>query len=181
MADAATRRLVVARVRKPHGLKGELVLFPLTDRPDEVFVAGRELLVVDAAGTSVAGPLTIERTRAYHRDWLVKFTGLESRDSLEQVPGLRGSFLTAPADELPQPDDDEFYHHELVGMAVRLEDGTAVGPVSQVLELPSGLTLEVQGPKREFLLPFVQEFVPEVDRETGTIVIRPPEGLLELE
>lgn len=181
MADAAARRLVVGRVRKPHGLKGEVVLFPLTDRPDEVFVAGREVEVVDLAGAVVAGPLTIERTRPYHRDWLVKFEGLEDRSALEALPALRGKLLAVPSAELPPPEPDEFYHHELVGMSVRLEDGTGVGLVSQALEMPSGLTLEVQGPKREFLLPFIEEFVTEVDREARAIVIRPPDGLMELE
>ena len=173
------RRLVVGRLRKPHGLKGDVTLFPLTDTPEAVFVAGRRLDLVDVAGTVVGGPLVVERSRAYHREWLVKFEGLDSRTALDQMPALRGVFLAAPAEELGAPDEDEVYYHELVGFAVQLEDGTPVGIVSDFYELPSGLTLEVQGPKREFLLPFVKEFIGPIDREARPIAIRPPEGLIE--
>lgn len=166
-------------MRKPHGLKGDVTLFPLTDAPGEVFVSGRVLQVVDLAGRSVGDPLTIERGRAYHREWLVKFAGLDSRTALEQLPGLRGLFVTVPAEELPEPEEGEVYYHELVGFAVELEDGTPVGLVSAFYELPSGLTLEVQGPRREFMVPFVKEIVGPIDREARRMTIRPPDGLIE--
>lgn len=176
MTAEAPRHLAVARFRRPHGLKGEVTIFPLTDDPAAVFAPGRALWVLDLAGQVVGGPLAIERSRAYHREWLVKFKEVESRDALEP---WRGRFLGVPAEELAPPADDEVYLHELEGFAVRLEDGTAVGLVSAVYELPGGVTLEVQGPKREFLLPFKREFVREVDRAGRRLVVRPPAGLIE--
>ena len=176
MTDAGPRHLAVARLRKPHGLKGDVVLFPLTDDPATVLSAGRSLWVMDLAGSIVGGPFEIERSRAYHRAWLVKFAGIESRDALEP---LRAHFLAAPAEELPPPAGDEVYLHELEGFAVRLEDGTPVGLVSSLYEMPAGLLIEVQGPKREFLLPYKKEFVREVDRAGRRLIIAPPEGLLE--
>ena len=121
----------------------------------------------------VAGPVTIERSRSYHREWLIKFAGADHRDALDP---WRGLFLAVPADQLAPPTGDEVYLHELEGFAVRLEDGTAVGLVSAVYELPGGVTLEVQGPKREFLLPFKREFVREVDRAGRRLVVTPPAG-----
>ncbi|HXE57518.1 MAG TPA: ribosome maturation factor RimM [Gemmatimonadales bacterium] len=174
MADA--RHVAVARLRKPHGLKGEVALFPLTDRPDEVFAPGRELVTLDLGGEVVGEPLVVERSREYHREWLIKFRDRETRTAVE---GLRGLFLAAPADSLPPPEGNEVYLHELAGFAVRLADGTAVGLVSAVYELPGGLTIEVQGPKREFLLPYRQAFVREVDRIGRRLTIAPPEGLIE--
>jgi 16S rRNA processing protein RimM len=173
-ADA--RHLVVGRLRKPHGLKGDCTLFPLTDRPEAVFAPGRSVRLVGLDGDPLTGPLTIERSTAYHREWLVKFVGADSRDALEP---WRGLFVAAPADELTPPEGDEVYLHELEGFAVRLADGTPLGLVSGVYELPAGLMIEVQGPKREFLLPYRKEFVREVDRSGRRLVVEPPEGLVE--
>jgi 16S rRNA processing protein RimM len=172
----APRHLAVARLRRPHGLKGEVTIFPLTDDPAAVFAPGRALWVLDLGGQVAGGPLVIERSRTYHREWLVKFKGIESRDALEP---WRGRFLGLPAEELAPPAGNEVYLHELEGFAVRLEDGTAVGLVSAVYELPGGVTLEVQGPKREFLLPFKREFVRDVDRAQRRLTVTPPAGLIE--
>jgi 16S rRNA processing protein RimM len=166
----------VGRLRKPHGLKGDCTLFPLTDDPGSVFAQGREVWVVNLAGDPVAGPLIIERSREYHREWLVKFAGVESRDALDP---FRGHFLGVPAERLAPLAEDEVYLHELDGFSVRLPDGTPLGIVSGIYELPAGLAIEVQGSRREFLLPYKKEFVREVDRSGRRLVVTPPEGLLE--
>lgn len=176
MTPDGPRHLAVARLRKPHGLKGDVVLFPLTDDPTTVLAAGRRVWVMDLAGSIVGGPLEIERSRAYHREWLVKFAGIESRDALEP---LRAHFLAAEAADLRAPGGDEVYLHELEGFSVRLEDGTPVGLVSGLYETPAGVMIEVQGPRREFLLPYKREFVREVDRAGRSLMIAPPQGLLD--
>ncbi|HEY3013365.1 MAG TPA: ribosome maturation factor RimM [Gemmatimonadales bacterium] len=171
-----TDHVVVGRLRKPHGLKGDCTLFPLTDDPDTIFAPGREVWVVDLAGETVAGPLQVERSRSYHREWLVKFAGVESRDALDP---FRGHFVGVPPDALGSLADDEVYLHELDGFSVRLADDTPLGLVSAVYELPTGIMIEVQGPKREFLLPYKKEFVRQVDRAGRRLVVTPPVGLLE--
>lgn len=171
------RHVVVGRLRRPHGLKGEVTVFPLTDAPDAVFGVDRRLWVLDLRGEVLGGPLVVERSRAYHREWLLKFRDVESRDALGP---WRGGFLGAPSDELAPPGQGEVYLHELSGFAVELPDGTPLGLVSEVYELPSGVMLEVQGPRREFMLPFKREFVPAVDREARRMTVTPPEGLIEL-
>jgi 16S rRNA processing protein RimM len=171
-----TGHVVVGRLRKPHGLKGECTLFPLTDDPESIFAPGRQLWVVSLSGDPVVGPLTVERSKAYHREWLVKFVGVESREALDP---LRGNFLGVEAAQLPPLEEGEVYLHELDGFSVRLPDETPLGLVSAVYELPAGLMIEVQGPKREFLLPYKKEFVREVDRAGRRLVVTPPEGLLE--
>ncbi len=169
--------LLVGRLRKPHGLKGDCAIFPLTDEPEAVFAPGRQVWVKDLAGEIVAGPLTIARSRPYHREWLVAFEG---HDRIEAVEAWRGTFLAADASELRQPDPDEVYLHELAGFAVRDQSGAALGVVSDMAEGPTGLMLTVQGPKREFLLPFRKEFVKNVDREGRRLVVELPEGLMDL-
>ena len=170
------RHLVVGRLRKPHGLKGDLTLFPITDDPETVFAPGRSVWLVGLDGETVAGPVTIERSRSYHRQWLVKFAGADRREAIDP---WRGLFLAVPSEELTPPVGDEVYLHELDGFAVRLPDGTPLGLVTAVYELPAGVMIEVQGPKREFLLPYKKEFVQQVDRPGRRLVVTPPEGLIE--
>lgn len=172
----AGRHFVVGRLRKPHGLKGDCTLFPLTGEPDVVFAPGRAVWLVGLEGNVVAGPLQIERSREYHREWLIKFAGADGRDSLDP---WRGLFVAVPEAELKPPEGDEVYLHELAGFSVRLQDDTPLGLVSAVYDLPAGLMIEVQGPKREFLLPYKKEFVREVDRAGRRLVVKLPEGLVE--
>jgi 16S rRNA processing protein RimM len=174
--SGGARHVVVGRLRKPHGLKGDCTLFPLTDDPETIFAPGREVWVVDLAGDTVAGPLKVERSRSYHREWLVKLAGVENRDALDP---FRGLFLGVPQEALGPLGEDEVYLHELDGFSVRLADDTPLGLVSAVYDLPTGIMIEVQGPKREFLLPYKKEFVRQVDRAGRRLVIAPPEGLIE--
>lgn len=171
------RYLAVGRLRKPHGLKGEFAVFPLTADPAAVFGEGRRLVRLTLDGAVVGEPVEIERSRPFHREWLLKFRGLDARGDLET---WRGQFLGAEASGLPGPVEGEVYLHELEGFAVRQEDGTTLGLVTGLFDLPAGLTLQVQGPKREFLLPFRKEFVREVLREARVLVVALPEGLLDL-
>jgi 16S rRNA processing protein RimM len=171
------RRLVVARLRKPHGLKGDCAIFPLTDRPVEVLAPGRTVWVVDLAGEVVAGPLEISRSRGYHREWLVAFRG---RGTRSEVEGWSGTFLAQEAEALTPPQGDEVYLDELAGFAVEDTTGQSLGLVTGWFELPGGLTLEVQGPRREFLMPYKKELVRQVDRDGKKLVVELPLGLLDL-
>lgn len=169
------RRLVVGRLRKPHGLKGEFTVFPLTSTPEAVFAAGSTLMRVDLGGTE-QGEVVLESAKPYHREWLVKFRGIADRDTLDS---FRGHFLSAEVEALKAPEGDEVYLHELDGFAVRDEAGMALGLVTSQYELSNGLMLEVQGPKREFLLPYKKEFVVGVDRAGRVLTVRVPDGLLD--
>ena len=89
----------------------------------------------------------------------------------EELRGLARQHDRLEAERLTPPQGDEVYLHELAGFAVRQEDGTPLGLVSDVYDLPGGLMLEVQGPEREFLLPYKKEFVRQVDRENRRLVV----------
>ena len=153
-----------------------MTVFPLTSHPDVVFAPGKTLTMVDLAGAAIGPPLVVERGKAYHREWLLKFVGVDDRSLFDNV---RDVLLTAPAASLAPPAENEAYLHELTGFAVQLEDGTGIGLVSGLYEPPAGLMLEVQGPKREFLLPFKKEFIRRVDRIGRRLVVTIPDGLLD--
>jgi 16S rRNA processing protein RimM len=175
MAEAAAPPIVVGRVRKPHGLKGELAIFPLTDDPAAVFVAGRAIQLRDLSGDLV-GEVVITQARIYHRECLLK---LKDHDSREAVDNYRQLFLAVAREDLAPLAAGEVYQQELIGWSVRDESDEPLGIVSEVYDLPQGPTIEVQGPKREFMLPFRSEYVKVVDREARRLVVAVPDGLLE--
>jgi 16S rRNA processing protein RimM len=173
----AEQYLGVARFNKPHGLKGEALLYALTSDPDAVFVPGRELVTLDATGNPAGEPVTIERARRYHREWLVKFRGIEERTPLETWS--RQALLGMPKADLTPPKDDQLYLHEIPGTPVLVGE-QVIGVAKEILSGPAGelLALEVNG--KELLVPFRKPFVKRVDRVARQIELDPPPGLLDL-
>ncbi len=169
------RPIVVGRVRKPHGLKGELAIFPLTDDPEGIFTVGREVALLDLHGAE-RGRAVIAQARVYHRECLLRFEGHTDRSAVEE---WRNHFLAVPRDVLPPLAEGEVYVQELAGWSVQDEDGAALGLVTAVYELPQGPVIEVQGAVREFLLPFQASCILTTDREGQRLVVRIPPGLLD--
>ena len=170
--------LAVGLLKKPHGVKGDVIVIPLTDAPEQVYVPGRRLAVMDRQGKLTGGELVVVKSRSYHRAWLLHFKGIDDRTALE---AMRERVLAIEAGEARPLADGEFYFHELVGMRVSLKDKSPVGTVHSVYEAPQGLLLGVRSEAgKEHLLPFNPEVVRRVDRGEKTIVVTPPAGLLEL-
>ncbi len=176
MADPAY--LAVARLRKPHGLKGDVVLWALTDDPEGVLVAGRRLVPVSEEGERAGDEVVIERSRRYQRQWLVKFESIADRGVLE---GWRNRLFGVAVEELAAPRDEEMYVYEMPGVSVRV-GGEIIGRVIRLVEVAGGggdlLAVDVGG--REVLVPFRRPIVTRVDREAREIELDPPDGLLEL-
>ena len=175
MTDA-NRHVVVGRLRKPHGLKGDCTLFPLTDSPESMFSPGHEIWLLDLEGRTVAGPLTVERSRSYHREWLVKFAGVDSRDALEPYRGL---LLGVPQEALDPLAEDEVYLHDLIGMAVVSTAGEQIGAVTTFYELPHGIMLDVKTMRESVIIPYRPEMVVKTDIQARTIVIDDTLGFLD--
>lgn len=169
--------LVVGLVKKPHGIKGEVLVFPASDEPETVFVPGRTLAVLEQDGRATGGEVVIVKARPFHRAWLLHLEGMETR---EPVEALRQKLLGLRAEEARALEPGEFYYHELVGLRVEAEDGQVVGTVAEVIEAPQGVILDVAGAAKHHLVPFVSRVVRRVDREGGVLVIAPPPGLLEV-
>ncbi|WP_134323104.1 ribosome maturation factor RimM [Cumulibacter soli] len=169
--------LVIGRIGKAHGLRGEVTIGIRTDDPDERFAPGAVLRTDPVE----RGPLTVGSARYIGGNKLVlAFDGYTDRTAAEQ---LRGIMLVIDSDDLPDLDsDDDFYDHELEGMRVLGEDGDEVGTVEQVIHGAGGDTLAVRrsDSRREVLIPFVRSIVPRIDRAARTMTITPPDGLLEL-
>lgn len=172
--------LVVGHINKPHGTKGEVFVWPLTDHPDDVYAPGVVLRGSDNRGREPdpeSPPLTIETVRPFRRGYLVRFAGTRDRNDAEL---LRDRYLMRSIAELAPLADDEVFYHQLLGMRVETVEGDEVGTVREVYELRPAEMLEVRTPTGTILIPFLRDVVVEVHRDEGRLVVDPPEGLLDL-
>lgn len=167
--------IVVGRIGRPQGIKGEVTVEVRTDDPDDRFADGAVLRTDPAE----RGPLTVEGARQQGKYFVVAFAGVPDRNAAEL---LRDTLLLVPIADLPPlADDDEYYDSQLVGLTAQLDDGSALGEVADVLHLPGGDVLVVRRPSgTEALVPFVRAIVPTVDLAAGRVLVTPPPGLLEL-
>ena len=167
--------VVVGRVAKAHGVRGELAVDVRTDSPEERFREGAVLSARHRDGRT--RELTIAAARPHSGRLLVTFEQIRSREDADAV---RGVLLLADTADLPPTDDpDEFYDHELEGLRAELADGTGVGTVQEIVHAPGGELLSLDREGRTVLVPFVREIVPVVDVAGGRVVLDPPEGLLD--
>jgi 16S rRNA processing protein RimM len=165
---------LVGRIARAHGIRGQVIVNPETDFPDERFQAGAELFI-ERGGTVEA--LTVTTVR-FHRDRPV--IGIAGVETMSDAEALAGSELRVPKDQLTALPPDTFYRHDLIGCQVTTRDGLAVGTVRDVEGTIAGSRLVVDGPGGEVLIPLVAVICTEVDPVAKRIVIAPPDGLLEL-
>ncbi|MFF7242548.1 ribosome maturation factor RimM [Embleya sp. NPDC008237] len=169
-------QLVVGRIGKAHGIKGQVTVEVRTDEP-ELRLAPGAVLMTDPPSV---GPLTIADGRVHSGRLLLTIEGVTTRTGAE---ALRNTLLIAEIDpeELPE-DPEEYYDHQLIGLDVVTADGEAVGELTEVVHLPSqDLLLVRRSDGREVMIPFVHQIVPEIDLENQRAVITPPPGLLDAE
>ena len=160
-------RLVVGRIAKAHGIRGEVAIDVVSDEPAR-FAPGARVFAGERT-------LIVETARAHHDRVLVRFEDVPDRSTAETLKGLE---LTVPISEA-RPLDDEwsFYPHQLTGLAVVNERGDVLGTMDRVEENPANDLWIVRTDGGEVFVPAVRDIVVRVDLSTGTIVLRPPEGL----
>jgi 16S rRNA processing protein RimM len=173
----------VGRIRRPHGVRGELVVEALTDEPGAIFAPGRRVFRGTNDGALWLAPktrapqeLAITGMRPFKDGLLLTVAEIGDRTEAEK---WNGRHLLVPVEELSEPDEGEVFAHELVGMTlVDAESGKEIGPIVEFYELPQGLLLEFKAGNTLASVPFVEEFVVDVDREARRIAVKLPEGLL---
>lgn len=168
--------VVVGRIGRPHGIRGEVTVEVRTDSPDDRFAPGSVLATEPAR----LGPLTVAAARWHSGRLLLSVAGVVDRTGAE---ALRGLVLSAEVDEHDVPEDpEEYFDRQLIGLAVVTVDGVALGPIVDVIHLPGQDLLSVRREDgRELLVPFVAEIVPQIDVEAARVVVDLPPGLLELD
>jgi 16S rRNA processing protein RimM len=172
-------RLVVARIGRAHGIRGEVTIEVRTDAPDERFVPGAAFYVVappGPAGRGLPPALTLESVRDHNGTLLLGFAGIPDRTAAD---ALRNVVLES---DVPGVSDeaDAWYDHELVGLRVVDPAGEALGEVVAVEHPPAQDLLVVRRPDgAKRLVPFVTAIVPTVDVAAGVVVVDAPTGLLD--
>ena len=177
---------IVGLIRKAQGIRGEVIVEPLTDKPDVVFASGSRVFAGDSEGDlsiarDVRGEeertiLTIESSRPFKKGLIVQFQELSDRDSAEL---WRGRYLLAPFSELPPRGDDEVYLHDLIGMKVQTITGESRGTVTTFYEVPQGIMLDVDTGRGSVLIPYRPEIIAKADLDARVLVVDDTLGFFE--
>jgi 16S rRNA processing protein RimM len=165
---------LVGRIARPHGLRGQVIVNPETDFPEERFRPGAELFV---ERTGAAEALTLTTVRFHRERPVVGFAGV---DTMTEAEALAGCELRVPRERLAPLANDTYYRHDLVGCRVETRAGAPVGRVIDVEGTLVGSRLVVEGPRGEILIPLASSICTSIDVTGKRIVIEPPEGLLDL-
>lgn len=159
--------LAVGRLRRPHGVKGEMVMEVLTGFPERLH-PGKEVYVGEGRQ-----PIRLASVRPHDKALLVSLAGIENP---EEAGRYRNALVFVRAADLPPLPEGEYYHHELIGMVVQNEDGQVVGELVNVLETRANDVYEIKTPEgKELLLPAVEEVILNVNPGQRMMTVRVPE------
>ena len=182
----ASEYAIVGLIRKAQGIRGEVVVEPLTDKPDVVFASGSRVfagttsgdlaIVRDVKGAEETPTLTVAEARPFKQGLIVRFEELADRNSAEL---WRGRYLLAPFSELPPLQEDQVYLHDLIGMQAVSTSGAPLGTVTTFYELPQGLVLDIKTGRGSVLIPYRPEAIIRTDIEQRTIVVNEELGYMD--
>ena len=165
---------LVGRVARAHGNRGQVIVNPETDFPEERFKAGAEVFI-ERGGQVEA--LRIAAMRFQHARPVLTLEGVATMNDAEALAGYE---LRVPVDRLAKLPENTFYRHDLIGCRVETADGRPIGTVTDVEGDAGGSRLVVAGERGEVLVPLAVEICPAIDPAGKRIVIAPPDGLLQL-
>ena len=164
---------LVGWIARAHGIRGQVIVNPETDFPDERFHPGAELFIERGGRVET---LTVTTARFHRQRPVIGITGVET---MNDAAALAGQELRVPIDRLAALPPGTFYRHDLIGCQVATQDGRSVGVVRDVEGTQTGSRLVVDGADGEVLIPLVAAICTLVDPAAKRIVIDPPEGLIE--
>ena len=163
--------LIVGRIGRVHGVRGEVTVEVRTDSPEERFQVGTQI----ATDPAKFGPLTITGQRWHNGILLLTFEGVSDRGAAEKIKNV----LLMAEVNIAESDADEFHVQLLIGSTIELIDGTILGTIDDVLTTKGQNLLSFMRGGKQVLIPFVKAIVPTVDIAARKVVITPPEGLID--
>lgn len=161
--------LAIGRIVRPFGVRGELRVELLTDYPEQLGRLRRVYVGPEAE------PWAVEGIRLHKDAALLKLVGCDDRTVAE---GLRGVLVQIALRDAVPLEEDEYYEHQIVGLAVVDEDGTSLGEVTEIISTGANDVYVVVGPVGELLLPAIESVILDIDLDADRIVVHLPEGLL---
>jgi 16S rRNA processing protein RimM len=167
MTSQDDQKVLMAKIGAAHGIRGEVRVKPYGDDP--LSFADYGILTTRDGKRS----FEVERARVQKTVVITKFKGIADRNQAEELNGID---LFIDRDQLPEPEEDEFYYSDLTGLDVLDQNGETLGKIIAVQDFGAGDLLEVR-PKRgrSFYIPFTKDFVPAIDLENGRVSVSLPE------
>jgi 16S rRNA processing protein RimM len=159
--------VLIGKLQRPHGVTGEIVLGLMTDFPERI-KAGKTIYL-----GGHHSPRKIAGTRPFHDHMLITLEGIKNREEAAELTNLE---MFVRTEDLPVLTDGRFYHHQLIGLKVLLQDGSSIGTVTEIIETGANdvyIVKDAEG--NETLLPAVESVILSVDLSSGTILVKPPE------
>ena len=166
MASGSDRHVVLGIITSAHGIRGEVKLKSFTEDPEAIAGYG-------PLATKAGGILEIQSLKPSKNGFIARIKGVNDRN---QAEALRGTELLVERDKLPEPDNEEFYYADLIGLNAETPDGESYGKVTAVHDFGAGDLLEIQltGASRTEVIAFTTKTVPAIEIENGRIIIVPP-------
>lgn len=166
---AGPRYLVIGRIARPWGIQGEVKVEIITDFPDRFSLLRKVYLGPEAV------PFALKSSRLHKGAALLKLEGCHDRAAVEK---LRGQLVQIPIEEAVPLEQDEYYEHQIVGLAVWTTEGEHLGAVDEVISTGSNDVYVVRGKEREVLIPAIEDVVLEINLAQGRLVVELMEGLV---
>jgi 16S rRNA processing protein RimM len=164
----------VGKIIGTHGVRGQMKLHSYSGNFDSLG-AGRSVLLKKADGTLHG--FTLKGAKANNGKFIISLTGFDDMDSVEP---LMGSELCIKRSNLPEPDEDEYYWCDLIGLQVFTDEGILLGSITDIFETGSSDIYVVNSGDREYLIPAIGTVIKSIDLDNGRIIVTPLEGLLDL-
>jgi len=167
--------VMIGEVVKPHGIRGELKVYPFSEQPEN-FRKYKKIVLQKTAEEEPA-TYSIARSREQGKFVILQLVGIATR---EEAEALLGSRVWLDNSELPQLETDEYYWHQLKGLRVETETGVQLGKVAGLFSTAATDIMVVTGAGEEFMIPVKGDFIKEINSREGRVIVAPPPGLLEI-
>ncbi len=159
--------VLIGKLQRPHGVTGEIVLGLMTDFPERI-KSGKVIYL----GNNYS-PRKITGVRPFHDHLLLTMDGVRNREEAAELTNLE---VFVRISDLPTLSDGRFYHHQLIGLKVLLENGSSLGIIHEILVTGANDVYVVANSEgRETLIPAVESVVLKVDLDSGSVLVKPPE------
>lgn len=165
--------VAIGYIGKPYGIKGALSITLLTDYPEQ-FKTLKQIYVEHSAGHRELFEIVTATTQK--NKVILKLQGIDTRNQAEEMVGR---YIVLPRELCRELPDDTYFIFDLIGITVRTDDGTVVGKIEDIMEMPANDVYVVRNEDREYLIPAIKEVVKKIDMESREMLITPLEGLLE--
>lgn len=167
----------VGRIVNTFGIRGQVKVIADTDFAEERFAVGEMLTILNKE--QAVATVTVSSSQVHKGVYVIGFAGMQNINDVEQYKGMWLAIDESQQNELPE---DEFYHHQIIGLEVVTTDGKPLGKIKEILQLGSNdvwVVKRYEVGKKDALIPYIQDVVKEVSLNNGAVTVELMEGLID--